>query len=149
MEQYSNLVLLEVALITCLALVLVSHLFVSYEVCIEKTDDLSAVSGYFRPRAHHAFLATSLSAILCQEWLRPLRFLNAIVRQRAQDQQQGNTVRVQVLKEAIPSAYDASYVGMMAYVVIAMGDMFSMTFRKNDALQGFAASMVIQNPYSF
>jgi hypothetical protein len=144
MEPYSNVVLIKIALILCLTLVLMSLFFIDFEVCVYSTKAVSTVSGYYGPGAYLGFLATSLSAILCYEWLRPLRPLGAILKDRAQGQEHRDNLQAQVLREAKPSPYDAAYVGMMAYFVIAYGDYWVQAFRTNgSATQCSAAAMII------
>jgi len=144
MEPYSNIVMIKIGLILCLTLVLMSLFFIDFEVCMYPTEEASTVSGYYGPGAYLAFLATSLSAILCYEWLRPLRLLRAILKDRAQGQDKRDALRAQVLKEEMPSPYDAAYIGMMAYFVIAYGDIWALLLRNDTPPQAEAAYMILR-----
>ena len=142
----SHVVLIKITLISCLTIVLISLLFLKSHECVStwEMEQISAVSGFYGPGAYLGFVATSLSAILCYEWLRPFRLLRIILKQRGQGQEQGDRGRTQVLKETLPSAYDASYVGMMAYFVIVYSDRMLQIFWKENDAQILATDMILR-----
>jgi hypothetical protein len=144
MEPYSSIVLIQIALVTGITVVLISLFFTDFEVCIYATKELSTVSGYYGPGGYLAFLATSLSAIICYEWLRPLRLLRAILKNRTQDQVRRDNLQAQVLKEEMPGPYDAAYVAMMAYVAIAYGDIWAVEYRGANWAQAQAAFLIVR-----
>jgi hypothetical protein len=143
---YSHIVLVEVTLISCLTLVLISLLFLKSHDCVStwEIEQISTVSGFYGPGAYLGFVATSISAILCYEWLRPFQLLRIIMKQREQGQEQGDRWRTHVLKEALPSAYDASYVGMMAYFVIVWNGRLIQMFWKENFAQVLATDRILR-----
>ena len=152
MEPYTSIERIKIALVICLTVALISMFFIKDEACLEQPAEIFTVSGYYGPGAYLAFLATSLSSILGYEWLRPLRLLRAFLKKdRAQNDRQLHSLQAKVFKEEMPSPFDAAYIGMMAYVAIAWGDLSARGFRENynvNTAEVAASVMIIRRSFS-